>query len=229
VGATKAFETAIVKGATRRAATKAAVTYVVVQAAAAAGSFAVSSQVVAEVIAYAGLNESEVQVGLAVFASIGILSGLAARSASRRAANRAAGRPSPKATNAAGRGIWDLIPLERWRAVEQRLGKNLPDQFPVIDKFVDGIATSIKSLDLKLDSYQKPNAVFNMVRRYIDEVAEFKGAKRAGDAVQLRQIRGRALDLAIPPGATLPQRAQLDQLRFYGAIHGVQVNIVELQ
>jgi hypothetical protein len=90
VGAVKAFATAVEKGATRAAAVKAATAYVVTQVAAAAGTSAAAG-LVPPVLSYAGLNEAEVQAGMALVASIGVLAGLAARPISRRSANRAAG------------------------------------------------------------------------------------------------------------------------------------------
>src|SRR6185437_16016786 len=42
--------------------------------------------------------------------------------------------------------VWKMGAVLRGRAIEQMLGANLPRTFPVIDKFANGLATSIKSL-----------------------------------------------------------------------------------
>jgi hypothetical protein len=41
-------------------------------------------------------------------------------------------------------GVWDLKPLARGVEIEEALGQNLPANFPVIDRFANGVATSIK-------------------------------------------------------------------------------------
>jgi hypothetical protein len=105
-GATQVFEEALEKGATEAAAKKAAVTYVAVELAAAGGSFAVSVVVLPTVLSYAGLDETEVQIGLAAFAAIGVFTGLAARPVARRTADwqarrhmRASERPKKRMTS----------------------------------------------------------------------------------------------------------------------------------
>jgi filamentous hemagglutinin len=47
------------------------------------------------------------------------------------------------------------------------LGANLPQNFPVIDRFVSGVATSIKTLDLNAATYQNISALTGKVRGYI--------------------------------------------------------------
>ena len=58
--------------------------------------------------------------------------------------------PAPATASAATKksGIWSLPIFKRGRIIEKMFGGNLVDNFPVIDRWKDGIATSIKSLDL---------------------------------------------------------------------------------
>jgi filamentous hemagglutinin len=121
-----------------------------------------------------------------------------------------------------------LTPEARWTAVEQRLGKNLPGNFRTIDKFEDGLATSIKSLDLGAKSYANPSSLTRVVQGYIDKMAAYRGAKWSDIKIQPAEIKGRALDLAIPPDGSEAQRASLQTLIEYGKEHGVIVNIVEM-
>ncbi|SCL34140.1 RHS repeat-associated core domain-containing protein [Micromonospora pallida] len=51
------------------------------------------------------------------------------------------------ALRAAG-SAWKLNQFARGLAIEAKLGGNLPKNFPTIDKFANGVATSIKSMDL---------------------------------------------------------------------------------
>jgi hypothetical protein len=231
VAAAKVLTIAIQKGATRAAARKAVATYVVKELATAAGSSALAGTVVPEVLSHAGLDETEVQIGLAAYASMGVLAGLAARpAAARGGANRKLPKKLPVPARTRGRGIWDLTPIERWKAVERRLGKNLHDQFPVIDKFDDGIATSIKSLDLGAPTYQmRPNRVFGTVRRYIDQVAEFDGAQVLDFAIRPWEIRSRVLELAVPPGVSAEHSDVLRALGRYAERQGVALKVLEIQ
>lgn len=66
-------------------------------------------------------------------------------------------------------------PVVRGEMIERQLGQNLHKNFPVIDRFQDGIATSIKSIDLNSATYQNPAKLTSVLTRYVDKVAEFKG------------------------------------------------------
>jgi hypothetical protein len=57
---------------------------------------------------------------------------------------------------AARNSVWGLGPTARGNAIEVLLGGNLPRTFPVIDRFLNGVATSIKSIDLRAITYQNP-------------------------------------------------------------------------
>jgi RHS repeat-associated protein len=95
---------------------------------------------------------------------------------------------------------WALPPLERGQAIEDTLGRNLPRSFPGIDRWVNGLATSIKSLDLNAVTYRNINALTGKVQGYINALADFQGAQW----LQASMIRGRELLLAVPGGAGTP-------------------------
>ena len=57
--------------------------------------------------------------------------------------------------------------------IEKQLGQNLPQTFPTIDKFTNGVATSIKSMDLAAKGYADPSKIIQTGKGYIDEVAGF--------------------------------------------------------
>jgi hypothetical protein len=77
-------------------------TYVVKELATAAGSSALAGTIVPEVLSSAGLNETEVQIGLAAYASIGVLAGVASRPAAVRIAS--CGKNCPREVPSAGAG-----------------------------------------------------------------------------------------------------------------------------
>jgi filamentous hemagglutinin len=105
------------------------------------------------------------------------------------------------------------------------LGGNLPGNYPVIDRFKDGIATSIKSMDLASRTYGDPRTITRIGRGYIDKVAQFKPRPWGKVTIQGSQIEGRALGLAIPRGATEEQCKALNGLVEYGRSKGVSVNV----
>ncbi|MRR31689.1 hypothetical protein EG834_15470, partial [bacterium] len=55
-----------------------------------------------------------------------------------------------------GQDVWKMNPFTRGGEIESTLGRspNLAQNFPVIDRYNNGLATSIKSLDLGAKSYQ---------------------------------------------------------------------------
>ena len=130
----------------------------------------------------------------------------------------------------AGRNsVWSLPWLERGLIIEEQLGKNLKGNFPTIDKFLNGVATSIKSIDLKAKSYQNANALYSRLKGYINQVAKFKGQRWNGVTIQEEDITKRALDVAIPQGASKSQVEAIQKAIEYGKNNGVQVNIHVIQ
>jgi hypothetical protein len=118
--------------------------------------------------------------------------------------------------NAAGRGatgasVWALGWATRGQAIERSLGGNLPSSFPVIDKFVDGTATSIKSINLNAATYQNINSLTSRLNGYVDAVANFNGASFSGTVIDSSQITARQLQLAIPStGVSAGQQAAIN-------------------
>jgi hypothetical protein len=89
--------------------------------------------------------------------------------------------------------------------------ESLPPNFPIIDNFTNGIATSIKSIDLNAATYQDGSRLINRLNKYIDDVADFDGRQYANKTVLSEQIMGRELSLAIPKDSiTKLQRAAID-------------------
>jgi hypothetical protein len=123
-------------------------------------------------------------------------------------------------------GVWKLNPLQRGQQIEQALGLNLPGNFPVIDRFENGLATSIKSLDLNAAAYQSTSTLSRTLSGYVDKVARFQGRTWAGVRIRSQDITGRALDLAVPHSGSVAQQAIINQAVTYGASRGVTVNVI---
>jgi hypothetical protein len=90
-----------------------------------------------------------------------------------------------------------------------RLGRTLHKNFPVIDKIPDGIATSIKSIDLRAACYQNRTTLIKRLSEYAGEVSEFVGGKLGNDVVKPSEIRRRALEVAIPRGTMTPKQREI--------------------
>jgi RHS repeat-associated protein len=122
--------------------------------------------------------------------------------------------------------VWGLRPFARGQAIEQALGQNLPGNFPVIDRFENGLATSIKSLDLNAATYQNASTLYRTLTGYIDSVAGFNGRTWAGVSIRSGDIAGRALNLAVPHTGSAVQQSVINQAIRYGASRGVTVNVI---
>jgi hypothetical protein len=102
----------------------------------------------------------------------------------------------------------------RGRYFENRLGRNLHPNFPTIDKISDGVATSIKSIDLDAATYQNPSSLRYRLNNWVDQVEGFNGAQWGGNEVKETAITGRAISIAIPKGSmTEEQKAVFDEVR----------------
>lgn len=78
----------------------------------------------------------------------------------------------------------------------------------MIDRFLNGVATSIKSLDLRAVSHLDPAKLESTLMGQVDKVAGFGGASLSGSVVEAGQITGRALEVAVPSGTmTAAQQA----------------------
>jgi len=132
------------------------------------------------------------------------------------------------ATAATAASPWTLPALQRGQVIEDMLGRSpfLARNFPVIDRFVNGVATSIKSIDLRAANFQNISTLTRTVQGYINTLATWQGAVWGGFEVRGADIVGRELLLAIPPGATPAQVAALQQLQQWAQTVGVTLNIV---
>jgi hypothetical protein len=89
---------------------------------------------------------------------------------------RGAGQVVQNATQAS-QSVWKLDPLQRGQEIERMLGRSpqLTQNFPVIDRFENGIATSIKSIDQGAKSYQNIGQLTSTIKGYVTELANWQG------------------------------------------------------
>ncbi len=94
--------------------------------------------------------------------------------------------------------VWELGWGARGVAAERMRGTSLPQNFPTIDRFANGIAISIKSIDLNAPSYQEPWRLEARINYYVNRLAAFNGARLMDVRIKPQEISGRSLDLIVP-------------------------------
>ncbi|WP_239106913.1 RHS repeat-associated core domain-containing protein, partial [Flavobacterium macrobrachii] len=126
-----------------------------------------------------------------------------------------------------GESVWSLNSLQRGRMIEELLGANSSwaRNFPTIDKIENGVATSIKSMDLTASSYQKGNSVFNTLKGYIDDLASFTNTTWGNTTVtQGKDYTSKALELAVQTGkGSESQWSQIQQAINYALDNDISI------
>jgi hypothetical protein len=96
---------------------------------------------------------------------------------------------------------------------------SLPALFRTIDNFTDGVATSIKSIDLNAATYQDAARLTYRLNEYVDKLGEYKGGVLSNTEVSLSAISSRVLNLVVPKGAmTEVQGAAIEAVRMRALI-----------
>ena len=93
-----------------------------------------------------------------------------------------------------------MLPIKRGLAVEKILGGNLPKNFPVIDKFINGTTESIKSIDLGAKTYKNLRSLKSTLIKYVDKLESIKGASFDGETILESNIKKRVLTVGIEEG-----------------------------
>lgn len=121
----------------------------------------------------------------------------------------------------AEKSVWELGWAARGTRIEEALDANLRE-FDVIDDFRDGIATSIKSVDLRTPTYQDTRRLFGRLSRLVDDVANFNGDQVGEVVIEASDITGRTLRVVVPKTIVTPaQRAAIGAAADYAKSRGV--------
>lgn len=97
-----------------------------------------------------------------------------------------------------GQKPWDKNNFERGKIIDNALGNNLGENFPIVDKLEDRVITSIKSLDTSAKSYQTSSGIFNKLKCYIQDLSGFTTQSWNGVVVAQESYDFKAIELAIP-------------------------------
>jgi hypothetical protein len=85
------------------------------------------------------------------------------------------------------------------------------ERIEILDRFADGIVTSIKSIDLNAATYQDAARLSVRLNAYVTKVAEFEGGSVGEEVIASENISGRALGLVVPKGSvTAAQQVVID-------------------
>ena len=123
---------------------------------------------------------------------------------------------------------WKLGWAARGLYFSELLGADLPPTFKVIDAFSNGVATSIKSIDLTAATYQSAVRLTYRLNEYIDKLVLFDGGKLGAWRVKSEAITGRVLSLAIPKGSrTAAQRAAIEAAKLRAKAFDVELKVTE--
>jgi hypothetical protein len=111
--------------------------------------------------------------------------------------------------------VWKLGWGLRGQKINEVFGDpTFPSNYPVIDKIPDGVATSVKSIDLNAATYQNEASLAYRLNKYVDDVRDFDGARWATKNIRDTDIDGRAVQVIVPRGSfTDAHRNVIDEVR----------------
>ena len=108
----------------------------------------------------------------------------------------AAGEASIPGAPASPSSVWKLGWGLRGQKINEAFGDpTFPSNYPVIDKIPNGVATSVKSIDLNAATYQNEASLANRLNKLIDDVREFNGVTWGGLPISDVDIKGRAVQV----------------------------------
>jgi hypothetical protein len=111
--------------------------------------------------------------------------------------------------------------LESVELIGYQIGIRLAPNQPVIDHFANGVATSVKSINLANPSYQSGNRLSQLLTRQVDSIAAYRGSNFGGARILKNEIAARQLVVIIPRGATTAQTVTLNQAQVYARTKNV--------
>lgn len=121
--------------------------------------------------------------------------------------------------------VWLKGNLERGQELRATFGANLPFSYPVIAKWSNQTATSIKSIDLTAPEYGTPGAVEEKINSEIDDLANFTGTPngfgREEILIREEDISQRELVVIIPENSPTQAYEELLQCKAYADSKGV--------
>ena len=132
------------------------------------------------------------------------------------------------ASVAADLNPWEMGWAKRGNYLNEKLGANLPGTFKTIDIFADGVATSIKSIDLNAATYQHATHLTYRLNEYVNKLADFEGDTLGDINIAAENITSRNLSIAIPKNSmTAVQQAAFEAARSRVEKLGIDLIVTE--
>jgi hypothetical protein len=136
----------------------------------------------------------------------------------------------PAAEAEAAAVIWRLNPIIRGGYFDARFRDNsLHPLSRTIDNFSsEGVATSIKSLDLNAATYQDFGRFTSRLDDYVNKLDKYTGTRWGGDNIKNSDITARVLHLVVPKNSIrATQRAAIESARARAKQLGIDLTITE--
>lgn len=125
--------------------------------------------------------------------------------------------------------VWLLSNFERGYSLRTTFGGNLPTSYPVIAKWDNGTATSIKSIDLTAPGYQIEGTLTKSIEEYTDDLSGFQGTDvpwgKDNIVIGNEEITERVLVIVIPENSPDEVYNELMSGTAYASTCGVQIRI----
>jgi hypothetical protein len=98
--------------------------------------------------------------------------------------------------------VWKLGWGLRGQKINELFGDpTFPSNYPVIDKIPNGVATSVKSIDLNAATYQNEASLAYRLNKFVADVQEFDGDRWGGLVIRDVDIKGRSVQVIVPKGS----------------------------
>lgn len=124
--------------------------------------------------------------------------------------------------------VWDMENIKRGREIRRLQGANLPFNFPVIAKYHNGTATSIKSLNTDEEYYHNSDNLKKKLQFYINKLGEFNGGKSSSTTIDSTMILKKELVLVIPETDVLPHQQQtIDDCVQMARSKGIDMKVIK--
>jgi len=113
--------------------------------------------------------------------------------------------------------VWELGNFQRGTILNEKFGGNLPFTYPVISKWENGTATSIKSIDMTAPSYQSGMTLEQKILGHLFDLSHYFGTNTPWGSqeifIQAEDIKRKSLFLVIPKNAPMETLSVLNRMK----------------
>ena len=132
--------------------------------------------------------------------------------------------------NSSTASIWKKDNFTRGKVIRKMFGGNLPDTFPVIASFENGMASMIKSINHTASTYQSSSVFEKAIKRMIDELATFQGGAAGNISINSKDIISKRLVLVMPENKlSITQQKSLENLMRYATTKLIVLDLQRYQ